>query len=236
MEETFYVGTKPYKMFIYPGPNPTERYPVVMVLHGIFGLNPPYGPQIHDFAQHIAAQGYVSAVPDYTPGVSLESVIATAMSDPNKAKNPTPHLEKLEAAIAKATGLGIAKPGELGLIGYSLGGALAMLYLARHPGTAKVFVDFFGPADGHDDIMAAAPGFPPTIIFHDNADPLVDVTVSQALHAALGDSTKHKIHLYDEPKHSWPDGGNHAFNPGGDADRESRKLATEWIVKHLPPN
>lgn len=150
--------------------------------------------------------------------------------------DPHPKVRKLTDAIKKVAERSDANVDQLGLVGYSLGAATAMTYIASNPpGRVKVLVDFFGPIKGNAIIAAGASKFPLTIILHDSADKIVPPGNSLDLTKLLiAGSIRHELHTYDEPKQSLQAGGNHAFQKGGIADIDSRKRATEWIVEHLP--
>lgn len=40
-----------------------KKHPVILLVHGNFGLGVPYGNQFHGFAKALAGQGYMTAVP-----------------------------------------------------------------------------------------------------------------------------------------------------------------------------
>ena len=41
-----------------PRPADGKKYPVILLVHGNFGLGPPYGEQIQSFARDLAGLGY----------------------------------------------------------------------------------------------------------------------------------------------------------------------------------
>ncbi len=49
--ETFVSAKGTYKITIYPAPSDGKKYPVILLVHGNFGLGPPYGAPIHGFAR-----------------------------------------------------------------------------------------------------------------------------------------------------------------------------------------
>jgi hypothetical protein len=49
-DETYKSGTDTYTIKVYPGPADGKKHPMILVVHGNFGLNPPFGPQIDRFA------------------------------------------------------------------------------------------------------------------------------------------------------------------------------------------
>ena len=64
--ETFRSGGKDLKITVFPAPGDGKRHPMVLLIHGNFGLGPPYGDQIRGFGKSLAELGYVAAVPNST--------------------------------------------------------------------------------------------------------------------------------------------------------------------------
>ena len=220
--ETFTSGPKAYKTTVYPAPADGEKHPMILLVHGNFGLSEPYGDQIQNFANELAELGYLTAVPQYYED-----------DDPHLMDgNPDPHVPTLSAAIAKMAERSDADPDRLGLIGFSLGAATVMTYIAANPpGKVKVLADFFGFLTPR--IRSGLGNFPPTIIFHNKPDQIVLVRHSEELDRLLASTIEHKfVPPYDERTEV----GYHAFRPGGAADLDSRQKAKDWFIRHLPPN
>lgn len=218
--ETFKSGGKDFRITVFPAPSDGKRYPIIVLIHGNFGLGPPYGDQIRDLGKSLSQEGYVAAVPQFyvDEAPHLDDIA------------PDRHVETLSAAIAAVAARPDADPDRVGLIGFSLGAAAAMTYVASNgPGRVKTLADFFGPLT--PAIRAGAGNFPPTIIFHNNADTVVSVGFSIELDRLLPSTVEHRLVRYQEV--SQP--GNHAFRPGGEADRDSRKKVKEWFVANMPP-
>jgi dienelactone hydrolase len=153
-DKTFMSGGKTYNITVYPGPDSTKTYPILLLVHGNGAFRPPFGKQIRDFAESLAKLGYVTAVPGYY----VKDI------PPELDTEPAPHVPTLAAAVAMVGARKDVDPVRLGLIGYSLGAAVAMRYIASDPPKkVKVLADFFGPVDA--TITGAAGKFPPTIIF-----------------------------------------------------------------------
>jgi carboxymethylenebutenolidase len=220
--ETFKSGPNTYKITVYPAPAADEKHPMILLVHGNFGLVEPYGDQIRNFAKELAELGYLTAVPQYYEDD------APRPTD----RDPDPHVPTLSAAIGKIAERPDADPDRLGLIGFSLGAATAMTYIASNPpGTVKVLADFFGFLTPR--IRSGVSNFPPTIIFHNKDDQIVLVEHSQELDRLLPSTIEHElVPPYEE---QWL-GVNHAFRPGGAADLDSRERAKDWFVTHLRPN
>jgi carboxymethylenebutenolidase len=218
-DDTFTSAGNSYKIAVYPGSSGGKRFPMILLVHGNFGLGPPYGDQIQGFAKELAGRGYVTAVPHYYQDN------APHLSD------TAPHDRTLADAVATVAKRPDADSDRLGLIGFSLGAATSMTFVASNPpGTVKALADFFGFLT--PTIRAGIPTFPPTIIFHNKNDRIVPPENSEELDRLLPGTIDHQlVPLYDE---HWQQ-VNHAFKPGGDADVDSRKRTADWFVKHLPP-
>jgi|SRR4051812_43158468 carboxymethylenebutenolidase len=222
-EEKYKSGGTTYTIAVNPAPADGKKYPMVMVLHGNFGLKEPYGHQILSFAEDLAKIGYATAVPRYYEKDPLEPVDS----------NPFPHVQTLEDALAYVASRSDADPSRVGLVGYSLGGGIVMTYLAqKKPAAVKALVDFFGRTKDNHVIEAGAPSFPPTIIFQDTDDQVVKVIESRNLKSWLPNTPNYELHEYTDPG-SAP--FHHGFAEGQAADLDSRKRAAEWLKKHLPP-
>jgi dienelactone hydrolase len=200
--ETFVSAGKTYKIMIYAAPSDGKKHPVILLVHGNFGLRPPYGDQIQGFARDLAGKGYMTAVPQYYHD-----------DDPHP-EDTVSHDQTLSDAIAVVTGRAGANPNRLGLIGFSLGAATAMTFIAsKPPGTVKVLADFFGFLT--PTIRGGVSRFPPTIIFHNKNDRMiVPVQNPEDLNRLLASAIDHQFIPYDEQWQEW----NHAFKPGGTAD------------------
>lgn len=203
-----------------------KKLPLVVVVHGNFGLGAPFGGLLRSFTEELAALGFVAALPTYYPGGAgnpLDSDIAGK-------------LPALTAAIRHLSNRADVDASRLGLAGFSLGGGISMAYINSMPaGSVRAFADFYGyvaPLLG--DGVAK---FPPTIVFHNAIDPVVKPAQnSEPLIEALS-----RASIVHEPagvpygwyNDHWEPGLNHAFEPGGSADMDSRKRAAQWIAKYV---
>jgi len=219
VNDTFTSDRQDYKITTYPDTSDSKMHPVLVLLHGNFGLGGIYGPQIQNFAQDLARQGYVTAVPQYYK------------DDQPHPSDRVPHVQTLADGIAAVGRRADADVDRLGLIGFSLGATTAMTYIARRPpGTVEAFADFFGFLTS--EIRGGVSRFPPTIIFHNRNDEIVPVQNAQDLDRILPKTLPHKL----VPPYGGPSGiGNHAFEPGSEADVDSRSKTTDWFTTHLPP-
>src|SRR5882762_2962359 len=86
--ETFISGGTAYKITVNGAPTGGKKYPIVIFLHGNFGLGAPYGDQIRGFARDLNGLGYVTAVPQYYA------------DDDAHLKDTVPHVQTLTDAIS----------------------------------------------------------------------------------------------------------------------------------------
>jgi hypothetical protein len=101
----------------------------------------------------------------------------------------------------------------------------------------SVFVDFYGYVG--TKLAGGVANFPPTIIFHNKNDkqfvPAAEHSEPLAKALATAGKTYEPVPPYNWYDDHWELGANHAFNPGGSADKDSRERTAKWLVKHMPP-
>jgi len=143
---------------------PPERgwWPAVIVLHGSGGIS--------DFPKHIgelASCGYVVMVPHY-----FEST-GTSWADLDSIRrHGLIWGETILDATAFAKKLPEVDPESIGLLGFSLGGYLAIA-VAAHAPDIKCVVEFFGGIP--EKFLPAIDHLPPTLILHGEDDRIVPV-------------------------------------------------------------
>src|SRR4051794_40648781 len=116
IEEIYYspAPAQDYKIEIAPAPADGRRYPVVVVLHGNFGMGDPFGKPLRDFSREIADLGYLAALPHYYADDERHMTDGDVFGK----------LPALAAAIAHLRARDDADPARLGLVGFSLGGGV----------------------------------------------------------------------------------------------------------------
>ena len=202
------------------------KLPLVIVVHGNFGLGAPFGQLLRNFTEQLATLGFVTALPTYYAngrGNPLDNDIAGKLPALTAAFN---HLSRRPDVDAS----------RLGLAGFSLGAGVSMAFINAMPaGTVSAFANFYGyvaPLIG--DGVAK---FPPTIVFHNGDDPVVKPSEnSEPLIDAI--AKQNIIHEPDTASYNWysdhwKPGLNHAFEPGGFADVDSRNRAGNWMVTYV---
>jgi carboxymethylenebutenolidase len=228
----FEGGQQKYGIDRYAMRAGAAQRPVVVLLHGVDGMGGESGTGIGTFAEQIAAAGFLVYVPHYfdvadgADSLPLEQLFVRRV----------PRVGIYPARVAAAVDHVLARPegnGQLGLVGFSLGGGLAIEYAQSAPGKVQALVDYFGYiADPRT--YANAGLLPPTLILHNKADAIVKIRESSTpLLEALGRTTVvHDHRFYDDAN---PERGNHPFFPGGPADVDSRARSVAWLRSYCTP-
>jgi dienelactone hydrolase len=206
-------------------PNGSGTHPAVLVLHGTYGLELPFGPAIESFADALVAKRIGAAIPRY---------FDTTGTTPGPGVGPSDILTNLPAwrracadALAFLAAHSRIDPGRLGLLGFSLGGHLSLdLGMAPPPSIKpKCVVDFFGPTLGMDGTW---PALPPVLIHHGDKDTDVPLAHSDNLVQHL--KRAGKIEGRDYTLIKYP-GQGHGF--AGSALSDSRDATVKFFERYL---
>nr|WP_254798646.1 dienelactone hydrolase family protein [Sphingobium sp. AS12] len=211
----------PLEIFLPPSPGPS---PAVLVLHGSFGLLPEYKPDIVSFAEALAAAGVAAIMPQYLKSTGTEP------GDGVLKLIPVNHLVWAQAcadALTWIAGDPRFDVGHVGILGFSLGGYLALRVAMDPPGGVAVqsVVDFFGPThllDAHWSKL------PPVLIFHGSVDKFVDPSESEFLVQQLEAAGRAEGTGYN---YELVEGQGHGFK--GAALTESRDKTTKFLTDSL---
>jgi carboxymethylenebutenolidase len=234
LSSTFTVGTDKYTSDQYASRSGVATRPVVVILHGVDGMVEESEKEIRKLAAEIAGDGYLVFVPHYldpAPG-------STAMPSRDVLVQRTIQATTYRPRVTAAVDYALAQPGvdttRVGIVGLSLGGGLALWYAESAPrGKVKAVVDYFGHI-GDQAIYVNAGKLPPTLIFHNYDDGIVNRTMSEKLIAALvHEGVVHDSEIYREPP--YPERWEHTFRPGGKADVDSRARTRKWLDMHIKP-
>lgn len=123
-------------------------WPGVVVVHDAFGL----GDDIREQADWLAASGYLTLAPDLFNGRSMVRCIKGVMAQLNAQQGEV--YQQIEAARSHLVALP-ACTGTVGVIGYCMGGAFALLLAAR-PGYAAASVNYGPLPQNLDEILAGS--------------------------------------------------------------------------------
>jgi len=190
------------------------RGPAVLLLHGADGLT--FADGYRFAARVLAGAGYHVAFVHYLDRTGERRVGYSTLRQ---------NFPLWAATIRDAmTWLGrqpLADPDRLGIVGISLGAALALQTAAADP-SVKAIVDYFGPLP--EGMAERKPRLPPTLILHGSADPIVPVANAHKIEKLLQQSgTPYEIKIYP--------GQGHAFF--GAAQLDSATRAAEFLGRYL---
>ena len=222
--ESFSSGgqTVPLEVFL---PAASGKRPAVLIFHGSSGPLPPYRADIVSFAEALVAAGIAAAMPHY---------LKSTKTDPGKddvvklipEKRPAWRQACSDALTLMANDARFDAT-RLGILGFSLGGNLALSLAMEPPAGIKLkcVVDFFGPTQLLENHWSK---LPPVLICHGIKDPLVKLSVSLDLVAQLEKAGKKKDRDYFFEKYK--DEGHGFKDP---ALTKSRVRTVEFITKML---
>jgi carboxymethylenebutenolidase len=193
-----------------------ERRPAVLMLHGADGLT-MRGGEYRAGARAIAASGYHVGLLHY-----LDRTKERWASLATIQQNFRPWMDTLADAITWAQGRPTVDSQRIGLIGISLGAALS-LATAGHDGRIKAVVDYFGPMPPGFERTTR---FPPTLILHGGADPIIPAANAYAIETVLRNlGVPHEIMVYP--------GQGHVLY--GEAQADAERRVTSFLERYLKP-
>jgi carboxymethylenebutenolidase len=196
-------------------PSAPGKYPAVVVLHGSGGLGVG-GFMFRGLARELAARGYVVVLPHY-----FDRTGTTIADMPTMYARFREWAETVADANSYALGLESADGERLAIVGFSLGGYLAVSLSTFDPRVDAV-VDYFGGLP--DELADRAGRLAPTLILHGDADPIVPVSEARELDGRLTSAgVEHELRIFA--------GAGHGFL--GATGREADRLAAEFLDRRL---
>jgi carboxymethylenebutenolidase len=222
-EVTFQGATGEVQGYLARPADASAALPGVVVIHENRGLN----PHIEDVARRMALEGFIALAPDFL------SPQGGTPEDEDQAREMIGQLEPaqtLQNAVAAVDFLETheATSGEVGVVGFCWGGALANQLAVNVPDLGAA-VPFYGRQPTSEE---AARIEAPLLLHYAGLDERINAGIAgyeQALKEAGVDYT---IHMYE--------GANHAFHNDTNAaryDQEAAELAwsrtIEFLKQHL---
>lgn len=194
---------------------PRQRFPAVIALHGSGGGHDTLAATAHALASH----GFCVYVPHYFDRTgTIEAVMPAMFLDfPLWMKT----LWDLTSLVAQQP---LVDPDRIGIIGFSLGGYLAMSLASIDP-RIRAAVEYFGGLP--KEIKMFIRRLPPTLILHGDADTVVPVTEALNLQQILqARSVPCEMHIYP--------GEGHRFTSDARAAADHRMQT--FLKKYLSPS
>jgi carboxymethylenebutenolidase len=183
----------------YCVPTKAGKYPAMVWLHAVDGIDDTWGPLYRDLATEYAGNGYVVVLvhyfdrtdPDRKDRASYRELFVnhfTRKELPKKDKERMRALfsewcETVRDAVAYVRSLPEVDGERIGLVGFSLGASLALGAAAEHDLKLACLVELFGALPG--DYRAKVKEMPPTLIIHGDADAVVPVDEAYLLAGLL---------------------------------------------------
>lgn len=216
-------------------PSAGKSFPVVLVVHEIFGVH----EHIKDICRRFAKIGYLAVAPE----LFARQADVSKLSDTREimavvAKVPDAQvISDLDAAVDWAAKTGRGDLSKLGITGFCWGGRIVWLYSAHHP-KVKAAVAWYGKLVGPTDELHpkqpvdVAPSLKvPVLGLYGAQDQSIPLDTIEQMRAALKKgSSKSEIIVY-------PDAG-HAFNADyrpsyrQQAAEDGWKRLRDWFKKH----
>ncbi|WP_336492559.1 dienelactone hydrolase family protein [Methylobacterium nigriterrae] len=166
--------------------------PAVLLLHGADGLTYAEGYRLA--ARNISISGYHVAFVHYLDRTDDRRVAYSRL----RQDFPLWATTVRDAVSWLASQPGV-DPRRLGIVGVSLGAALAFETAAADP-RVKAIVDYFGPLP--EGLARGQPRLPPTLILHGASDPIVPVSEAYAIERLLkARGTPYEVKVYPDQGH-----------------------------------
>jgi carboxymethylenebutenolidase len=208
-------------------PEVGKFHPAVIAIQEWWGLV----GHIKDVADRLAGEGFITLAPDLYHGETA--------SEPNEARKLAMALDRrravdeILAAASYLRSLEIVQPAKVGVIGWCMGGALALSTAASSDaisGLIDAVVCFYGrPLEAGDTVKINAP----VLGFYGELDGGIPTSIVNQFQLDLEASgVEHEIHIY-------PGAGHAFFNEDrpeayhAEAAADSWALTLDWFRKHL---
>jgi carboxymethylenebutenolidase len=180
-------------------PAAKERYPAIVFLHAVDGLDNACADIYRSNAAKFAAEGYVVVLPHYFDRTATREADVKAIRERflSYARNPKPSDEERQAvaadfdawtatvrdAVTYLRRLPNVDAEHVGLVGFSLGGCLALTVAAQEDQKISAVVDFFGGLP--EERRGRVKKLPPALIFHGDQDDVVPMKEVEAVRDLL---------------------------------------------------
>ena len=205
--ETFTSGGRQIEVERFPAAGGGARRPAVIVLHGADGL--AFGGRYRQAATLLASAGYEALLVHY-----LDRTGDRRASYFTIGRNLGAWTETARDAVTWASRQPGIDPNRIGLLGVSLGGAIAMQAAAGDP-RVKALVDYFGFVP---QSFPEGARLPPTLVLHGAEDRIVPASNATRLDAILkANGVPHETVIYP--------GQGHGFTGQAQADAAGRVVA-----------
>lgn len=199
-------------------------FPGVVVIQEWWGLD----NHIKDVAERFAAEGYVALAPDLYRG--------EVAAEPDDARRMAMELEldqaliDIQGAVNYLISQQDVEPKQVGVVGFCMGGRLAMMMCYRGQKVGAAVVYYGGGVQPSDDDLKAISA--PLLGIYGEADHGIPVERVNEWDAKLDEFGKeHEIHIYPDAPHAFFNDERASYRENAAADAWNRTL--EWLGTHL---
>jgi dienelactone hydrolase len=243
VHDQFVSGGQTIKVWRFE-PVGTGPYPAVLMLHGLDG---PQGTKAAycSIAQRLVAKGYMVLLVHYFDRTDTRGPVLAKIQDQfRRSRHETLNADEsarlwehfrawrstVEDAVGYARALPKVAPRRLGVIGFSLGGYLALAVGAREDLKLSAVIELF--AGLPQDPLRKINHLPPTLGFHGDADDVVPVKEAHELRAMLtARKLAGEVVIFKGVGHVFITKGQSNFVEALAAEQ----IASGFLEKHLKP-
>lgn len=212
-----------------------KALPLVLVVQEIFGVH----EHIKDVCRRLAKAGYVAIAPEmYARQGDVSKLTDVAQIRPIVARVPDAQvMGDLDAAVAYATGAGIADGNRLAITGFCWGGRIVWLYAAHNP-KLKAGIAWYGRLAGDktelmpkNPVDIAADLKAPVLGLYGGADQGIPVaTVDQMREVCKAAGKACEFVVYPDTPHAFHADYRPSYREGPAKDGWARLMA--WLKQH----
>lgn len=203
-------------------PDDDDAHPGLIVIQEWWGLV----PHIKDVAERFAREGYVALAPDLYHGEQAD--------EPDEARKLSMALDRqravaeIQAAVAYLQGMDAVSPKQIGVVGWCMGGGLA-LSAAADDGGIGAAVAFYGqPLSPADTARIQAP----VLGLYGEEDHGIPVDKVRRFQEALEEhGIAHEVHIYPGAHHAFFNDTREAYDEKAAAD--AWQCTLDWFGQYL---
>ena len=208
-----------------------SAWPVVVLVHGTEGMTLPFAQIIQDLGTELAKKGMLTFIPEYFNSTNTLPGYETVLAPVGAKARFGRWVSVLQEAVNHLAGLPGARGERAALVGFSLGGHLALRTAAKMP--VKAVVDFFGPVTslsllGSCLTSTLVRSLPPTQIHHGDRDSVVNIAESRELDQLLAQhSIAHELYVYRDNGHP----GQQSVGWDAQAQKDSTARTIDFLLR-----